>query len=80
MSAVRRPCACGGTVTALLDDPVPGVREHNATPLHRAWSDLTTWSPRTAFDPTARDGSGDVSRVRRVRPVQRHPRGRLVPR
>lgn len=31
------PCACGRPIRALVLDPTPGVREHNATPEHRAW-------------------------------------------
>jgi hypothetical protein len=33
----RLPCACGGTVTADVGCPADGLREHQATSVHRAW-------------------------------------------
>lgn len=33
----RRPCACRGVVLADPDDPGPGVRDHQATPIHQLW-------------------------------------------
>lgn len=31
------PCLCGGSVTADIECPAGGMREHQATALHRAW-------------------------------------------
>lgn len=31
------PCACGGSVTADIECPAAGIREHQATSMHREW-------------------------------------------
>lgn len=30
-------CCCGGSVTADIECPAAGMREHQASPEHRAW-------------------------------------------
>ena len=35
-----RPCMCGGVVVADRIDPAPGLREHQAEPVHVAWRDF----------------------------------------
>ena len=42
------PCACGGIIRANPDDPVPAMREHNASPLHLAWRAERRESPPLA--------------------------------
>ena len=37
LGPVARPCLCGGVVIADPVDPTDGVREHQATPKHKAW-------------------------------------------
>ena len=81
MSLWPRPCACGTTIWADPIDAFPDVQRHVETPIHRRWSDATSWFPRpTHPDPTAVTSPVDVSSAGPVRPVRRRrPRGRLVP-
>ena len=40
-----RACACGVTITADPDDPMPAIREHISTEPHRSWSIATHTPP-----------------------------------
>lgn len=74
-----RPCACGSTVTANPDDPTPGVREHNATRVHRNWSQRTSIAPPLLSSyPTTDHLRVDVSVQMPVRPVRRWHRRRAL--
>lgn len=37
------PCVCGGLVTADIECPAAGVREHQKTARHRAWRRRMAW-------------------------------------
>ena len=67
MSLWDWPCACGGTVRADPLDPAPGVRVHQHTAKHRAWS-VYVFGPLP--DATAATLRVDVSAQLSVRPAR----------
>jgi len=65
MTTWTLPCACGDSVTANPDDPLPGVREHNASMTHISYR-----ARLPEANPTARRTRLDLSAQSRVRPVR----------
>lgn len=57
-----RPCCCGLNVVADPRDPAPGVEQHQAQPIHRAFARRVYGSPQAQPErPTAGPSPVDVS-------------------